>query len=83
MTMPPDWDSLIQKHLDGQTNEEEAAELSEQIVANADIRSDYLRAAQLHSALNNELLPFEKEQGWRVLLPRYRTPFHPQTKLYR
>jgi len=66
MTMPPDWDSLIQKHLDGQTNEEEAAELSEQIVANADIRSDYLRAAQLHSALNNELLAFEKEQGSTV-----------------
>ena len=61
MSTSPDWDSLIQKHLDGLTNEEDSAALSAMIVADADVRSRYLRAAQLHGALTNELLDFDLE----------------------
>jgi len=61
MTTPPNWESLIQRHLDGQTNEEEAAALSAQLVADADVRTRYLRAAQLHGALTDEVFDFELE----------------------
>ena len=56
-----DWGILIQKHLDGQTSEEEAATLSDQIVADAAVRSDYLRAARLHGALGDETLELDRE----------------------
>ncbi len=51
-----DWDSLIQKHLDGQTNAEEAEALSSRIVADAGIRARYLQAGQVHGALADEVL---------------------------
>ena len=63
MSTSPDWESLIQKHLDGQTNEAEAAKLSAKIVADADVRSRYLRAAQLQGALATELLEFDLEEA--------------------
>jgi hypothetical protein len=61
MTDPYDWQALVQKHLDGRTNEEEAAALSTQIVENEDVRSLYLKAAQLHSALADEVLALDFE----------------------
>jgi hypothetical protein len=61
MTESPDWDALIQQHLDGQTTEQEATSLSEQIVADADVRSRYLKAAQVHGALADEVLALELE----------------------
>jgi hypothetical protein len=56
MTESPDWKALIQKHLDGQTSEEEASTLSARIVTDADIRSEYLKAAKVHGALADEML---------------------------
>ena len=56
-----DWGILIQKHLDGQTSEEEAASLSDRIVTDAAVRSDYLRAARLHGALGDETLELDRE----------------------
>ena len=64
MTALSDWESLIQKHLDGRTNEEEAAVLSARIVADVDVRSRYLKAAQLHGALSNELVSLDLEEGF-------------------
>lgn len=61
MTDSTDWQDLIQKHLDGLTSEEEAAALSDQIVSNADIRADYLKASRLHGALGDETLELEQE----------------------
>lgn len=57
----PDWDALTQQHLDGQTTEQEAAVLSEQIIADAEVRSRYLKAAQVHGALADEVLALELE----------------------
>ena len=54
MTDETDWRALIQKHLDGQTSEAEAANLSNQIVSDAAVRSDYLKAARIHGALSYE-----------------------------
>ena len=59
MTTPTDWQAIIQKHLDGLTSEEEAAALSDQIVSNDDVRSDYLKAARLHGALGDETLELD------------------------
>ena len=56
MTDQPDWHALIQEHLDGRTNEEDAAALSARIVADADVRLLYLKAAQVHGALMDEVL---------------------------
>ena len=42
-----DWNALIQKHLDGQTTEEEAQALSTGIEDDAEVRSQYLKASQL------------------------------------
>lgn len=61
MTDSTDWQDLIQKHLDGLTSEEEAAALSDQIVSNDAVRSDYLKAARLHGALGDETLELEQE----------------------
>ena len=52
-------DELIQKHLDGRTSTEEAESLSARIVADKDVRSRYLQAAQIHGALADETLPLE------------------------
>ena len=57
-----DMDSLIQKHLDGQTSTEEAETLSSQIVADAEVRARYLKAAQLHGALSDEALALDLEE---------------------
>lgn len=61
MTDSTDWQDLIQKHLDGLTSEEEAAALSDQIVSDGAVRSDYLRAARLHGALGDETLDLEQD----------------------
>lgn len=61
MTDETDWPPLIQKHLDGQTSEVEAASLSEQIVSDAAVRSDYLKAAQIHGALSDETMGLDLE----------------------
>jgi len=73
-------DTLIQKHLDGQTSAEEAEALSARIVSDAEVRARYLKAAQLHGALSDEVLaldlgeepaihavPAEKQQKARSL----------------
>ena len=52
-------DELIQKHLDGWTSTNEAESLSARIVADKDVRSRYLQAAQIHGALADETLPLE------------------------
>lgn len=54
-------DELIQKHLDGRTSTEEAESLSTRIVADKDVRSRYLQAAQIHGALADETLPLGME----------------------
>jgi hypothetical protein len=54
-------DELIQKHLDGRTTTEEAESLSARIVADPEVRSRYLKAAQLHGALADETLAVELE----------------------
>ncbi|MDB4265498.1 hypothetical protein N9891_01970 [bacterium] len=59
MTDSPDWQTLIQKHLDGQSTEEEASVLSKEIETNAKVRSQYLKAARIHGALCDELLALE------------------------
>ncbi len=61
MIDPTDWQALIQKHLDGQTSEGEAALLSEQIVSSDAVRSEYLKAARLHGALGDETLELDPE----------------------
>jgi len=54
--MTPSLEELIQKHLDGRTNTEEAEALSAQIVADKEVRSRYLKAAQVHGALADETM---------------------------
>ncbi|MFT4691669.1 MAG: hypothetical protein ACI9OD_003895 [Limisphaerales bacterium] len=54
-------DELIQTHLDGRTTTEEAESLSARIVADAEVRSRYLKAAQLHGALADETLALDLE----------------------
>ena len=54
-----DWNALIQKHLDGQTTEEEARALSTGIEDDAEVRSQYLKAAQIHGALADETLALD------------------------
>lgn len=61
MTDSIDWQALIQKHLDGLTTEEEAAALSDQIVNDAEIRAEYLKAARIHGALGDEMLALDLE----------------------
>ena len=61
MTDSTDWQDLTQKHLDGLTSEEEAAALSEKIVNNDTVRSNYLKAARLHGALGDETLDLTDE----------------------
>ena len=61
MTDSTNWQALIQKHLDGQTSEEEAAVLSEQIVNNDAVRSEYFKAARLHGSLGDETLELDHE----------------------
>ena len=56
-----DWEALIQKHLDGRTTTEEAETLSTRIVADAEVRSLYLKAAQVHGALADETLALDLE----------------------
>ena len=59
--MNQDWEALIQKHLDGRSTTEEAEALSAGIVADAAVRSLYLRAAQVHGALADETLALDLE----------------------
>lgn len=54
-------DELIQKHLNGQTSAEEAESLSARIVADKEVRSRYLQAAQIHGALADETLALDVE----------------------
>ncbi|MGY8642599.1 MAG: hypothetical protein ACKVJU_16075 [Verrucomicrobiales bacterium] len=61
MTEKIDWQVLIQKHLDGLTSESEAAALSDQIVTDAKIRTEYLKAARIHGALGDETLAVDLE----------------------
>lgn len=61
MTDDTHWQALIQKHLDGRSSDEEAATLSDQIVNDAALRSDYLKAARLHGALGDETLALDLE----------------------
>lgn len=61
MTDSNDWQALIQKHLDGQSSETEAATLSDQIVNDAEVRAEYLKAARLHGALGDETLALDVE----------------------
>lgn len=70
-------DELIQKHLDGRTSTEEAETLSARIVADKEVRSGYLRAAQIHGALADETLamdvesePEAKKVIWQFAWPR-------------
>jgi len=55
-------DELIQKHLDGRTSTEEVEALSAQIVADKDVRSRYLQAAQIHGALADETLALDMDE---------------------
>jgi hypothetical protein len=66
MKPTPDWDTLIQKHLDGLTTEEEAKALSARIVEDAEVRSRYLKAAQVHGALADETLALDVESEPKV-----------------
>lgn len=59
MTDSPE--ELIQKHLDGRTNPEEAGSLSALVVADKEVRSRYLKAAQIHGALADETLALDLE----------------------
>jgi hypothetical protein len=61
MTDSSDWQALIQWHLDGQTSEEEAATLSDRIVTDAEVRTEYLKATRLHGALGDETLAVDLE----------------------
>ncbi len=61
MTDSNDWQTHIQKHLDGQTSEKEATALSEQIVRDEGVRSAYLKAARIHGALGDETLALDLE----------------------
>jgi len=59
MTEETDWQALIQKHLDGLTSDRESATLSDEIVKDATIRAEYLRAARVHGALGDETLALD------------------------
>jgi hypothetical protein len=59
MTNSTDWQPLIQKHVDGQTTEEEANTLSRGIETDTSVRSEYLNAARVHSALCDEVLSLD------------------------
>lgn len=59
MTDSTDWQPLIQKHLDGQTTEEEAKTLSREIETDASVRSEYLNAARIHGALCDEVISLD------------------------
>ena len=59
MSKTTDWDTLIQKHLDGQSSIDGAEALSEQIVRDAEVRARYLKAAQVHGALADEVLALD------------------------
>jgi hypothetical protein len=61
MTEEADWHDLIQKHLDGLTSDVEAASLSDRIVNDAAVRSEYLMAARVHGALGDETLALDLE----------------------
>ena len=63
MNNEPNWDLIIQRHLDGLTSEDEAKILSVRIIEDDEIRSLYLKAAQLHGALSvrNTLLYLESK----------------------
>jgi hypothetical protein len=61
MTDSPNRQSLIQKHLDGQTSEEEANTLSREIETNAELRLEYLKAARIHAALTEEVFSLALE----------------------
>ena len=60
-TESTDWQDIIQKHLDGLTSQEEAAALSDQIVGNEAVRTDYIKAARLHGTLGDETLELDQE----------------------
>ena len=51
MNNETNWDLIIQRHLDGLTSEDEAKILSARIIEDEEIRSLYLKAAQLHMEL--------------------------------
>ena len=73
-----DWHDIIQKHLDGQTSGEEATALSDQIVRDDSVRSDYLKAARLHGALNDETLELDREAiPFPQPEPRAKQPIQP------
>ena len=56
-----DWHDLIHRHLDGRTSPEEAEVLSGRIVDDAEVRGTYLKAAQIHGALADEVLGLDLE----------------------
>ena len=66
MKTVPDWDLIIQKHLDGLTSEDEARILSARIVEDAEIRIRYLKAAQLHAALADETLVLDLDANTAI-----------------
>ena len=61
MNNEPNWDLIIQRHLDGLTSEDEAKILSARIIEDDEIRSLYLKAAQLHGALSDETMLLDVE----------------------
>ena len=46
-----DWESTIQRHLDGTASSEEVAELSGQLESDANTRKLYLQMARIHATL--------------------------------
>ena len=61
MTDSPNWQTLIQKHLDGRSTDQEADALSKEIETNAKVRSDYLKATRIHGALGDEVISLDLE----------------------
>ena len=61
MNNETNWDLIIQRHLDGLTSEDEAKILSARIIEDEEIRSLYLKAAQLHGALSDETMLLDVE----------------------
>ena len=61
MNNETNWDLIIQRHLDGLTSEDEAKILSARIIEDDEIRSLYLKAAQLHGALSDETMLLDVE----------------------
>lgn len=64
MTMP-DWEVLIQKHLDGQTDTSEAAFLSGLLESDAAVRIVYLQMARIHACLATDFA--EEPRPARIL----------------